>query len=81
MGTLFKLTGTATLLIGLQLFTTEITYAAKVTIPGNISRHSFLDSADASRSRQTLISDQLRINDYEPPDNGGPDNSRGSGTR
>lgn len=81
MSILLNLTGIATLLLGLQLFTPGIVHATEeasfsINMPSNI--YWFTPDFQSSQQR---VGNQCNHKDYEPPDKGGPDGTRGSGTR
>jgi hypothetical protein len=76
-----RLTSLATLLIGLQLFAPKIVDAkVEFILPNKIaSNQSFVASNSNNSQRLTPI--PQASSDFLPPDNGGPDMTRGSGTR
>lgn len=76
-----RLTGIATLLIGLQLFSSKMV-DAKVEIGvfnNTSSNQSFVTSNTFGSQRLNQVAPSST--DFEAPDNGGPDNTRGCGTR
>jgi hypothetical protein len=76
-----RLTSIAALLISLQLFSLKI-FETKVdvSLPNNISLNQSSITLNSNGSqRLALIAQPNR--DFEPIDNGGPENTRGSGTR
>lgn len=81
MRTSFCLIGITTLLIGLHLFSPKlVNTAVEPSQTNNIpSSQSFVASKVKGSQRLSLIANSSR--DFEPPDNGGPDITRGSGTR
>jgi len=76
-----RFTGIAILLIGLQLLSPKILNAkVELGLPNIISSTpSFVAVND--NSSPTLNQIAQGSSDFDPPDNGGPDNTRGSGTR
>lgn len=81
MSTYFRLTSTVVLLVGLQLLTAEVSNATqKLSLTNDISaqRLMVIDRVEALPVIETsLQADET----YNPPKNGGPRTSRGSGTR
>jgi len=76
-----RLTGIATLLIGLLLFSQKVV-DAKVKFDGNhgiTSKTLFVASNPKVSEWQALVNPVNQ--EFEPLDNGGPGNTRGSGTR
>jgi hypothetical protein len=76
-----RLTGIATLLIGLQLFSSKMV-DAKVEIGvfnNTSSNQSFVTSNTFGSQRLNQVAPSST--DFEAPDNGGPDTTRGCGTR
>lgn len=75
-----RLTSIATLLIGLQLFAPKL-----IDAQGELSSLTSSSSAVASSGSTFQGSNQANLSsfskEFNPPDNGGPDNTRGSGTR
>lgn len=75
-GKFLRLTSVATLVVGVQLLTPGIAEAATVTsspFPANILRSQF------NEARSPRLN--LRINGYQPPDNGQPGDTGDTGTR
>lgn len=79
----FCFIGTTILLIGLQLLSpklantkVELSHSHTNNIPSN---QSFVASKVKGSQRASLIANTSQ--GFEPPDNGGPDITRGSGTR
>jgi hypothetical protein len=78
-----RLSSIATLLIGLQLFAPKL-IDAQVKLSSLTSSSSNSSVVASSESTlQGLKQDNLSSfsKEFDPPDNGGPDNTRGSGTR
>lgn len=76
-----RFTGIASLLIGLQLFNLKIVAPkAGFNQGNNILFHQTLMVSN-STSEQGFAQTNQFGSDFEPRDNGGPDNTRGSGTR
>jgi hypothetical protein len=71
----------ASLLIGLQLFSPKIV-APKLAIiqSNNTSSHQSFVASNSNNSQAIPLLANFG-DDFEPPDNGGPDYTRGSGTR
>jgi hypothetical protein len=81
MSIYLRLTGIATLLIGLQLLSPKL-IQTKVTLNllnNNTSDHSFI--ASSNNLGKDISNGQSRAGDFIPPDYGHPNNTRGSGTR
>jgi len=78
-----RLTSIATLLIGLQLFAPKLIDAQGEL--GSLTSSSSNSSVVASSGSRVQGSNQANLSsfskEFDPPDNGGPDNTRGSGTR
>jgi hypothetical protein len=75
------LTGIASLLIGLQLLNPKIVVpTVELSQANNISSHQSLVISDTTNSQEFNRIAHLG-KDFEPRDNGGPDYTRGSGTR
>lgn len=73
--------GIATLLIGSQLFNLTLVEAKlDLTLASNISLNQGL-VASSSKNSQMLNQTTPSNSGFEPPDNGGPDNTQASGTR
>lgn len=79
MSNYFRLTGTATLLIGLQLFSPQMVSASiNPTLPNNSPSNSFWNAAKT----QNLLKSAGEAKAFEPKDNGPPPNDgAGAGTR
>ena len=78
-----SVTSIATLLIGLQLFAPKLIDAS-----GNLSsltlsssNSSVIASSDSTAPTFNQANLTSFSKEFDPPDNGGPDNTRGSGTR
>ncbi len=68
----------ATLLIGLQVLNpTIVETKVEIRLSSNISSNQFLVAASGNDSQMLAQSNS----GFEPPDNGGPDKTQGSGTR
>lgn len=82
MGICFRLTSIATLLLGLQLLSPKMlsSQAEFSLLHNNTSNHLFLASSSIG-SRDLAVIEQSYQEDFIPPDNGHPKNTRGSGTR
>lgn len=75
------LTGIATLLIGSQLFNLTLVEAKlDISLASNISSNQVL-VAFSSNGSQMLDQIAQSNSGFEPPDNGGPDDTQASGTR
>jgi hypothetical protein len=82
MRTCLRLIGIASLLIGFQLFSSKlITSKVKLSLVNN--NISFQQSFVASNTNDSGRFERINqfSKDFEPRDNGGPDHTRGSGTR
>lgn len=76
-----RLSGIASLLIGLQLLAPKIVIpTVEMSQANNISSHQSLVTSATTNSREFNQMAHLS-KDFEPRDNGGPDYTRGSGTR
>ena len=74
-------TGIATLIIGLQLFTsTLIDVNWKLGLTNNVSSNSSFVASNSKDSPMVALMNPSN-HSFHPPDNEGPDNTRGSGTR
>ena len=82
MGICLRLTSLATLLLGLQLLNPKIlpTQGKFSLLQNNPSNHLLLASSSIG-SRDLALIEQFNQEDFIPPDNGHPQNTRGSGTR
>lgn len=82
MGTSLRLTSTAILLIGLQVFSLEKACATSQPsiLPGSAVSQRVLAAEAGGLHRNTLVA-QSSTGEYEPPPNGGPGTSGGAGTR
>jgi hypothetical protein len=82
MSICLRLTSIATLLVGLQLLNPDLlpTKAALNLLNNNSSNHVVIAS-NSNNSGEYTFSEQSRLDDFIPPDNGHPNNTRGSGTR
>lgn len=79
MDIFLRLTGTVTLLIGLEILSPYV-YAAKAhSLSTNIPSNTFLVSFAGDPCLKNRPGKANK--DYIPPDNGGPSRSQGSGTR
>ena len=77
----FRITSIATLLIGLQLFSLKLVDSqGTLDLTNNNSLNQSLISSNTN-SDQKLDTSPLTRSDFQPHVNGGPDNTRGSGTR
>ncbi|NEQ22419.1 MAG: hypothetical protein F6K28_25190 [Microcoleus sp. SIO2G3] len=78
-----RLTSIATLLIGLQLFTPKLIDAPGKLSPLTLSSsNSSVIASSGSTSQGLQLANLTSFSkEFDPPDNGGPDNTRGSGTR
>lgn len=81
MRTSFCFTGILTLLIGLHLFSPKLIHPqGENGLTNNTPlNHSFI--SDNGNGSQLLNQITQESSDFEPPNNAGPDNTRGSGTR
>jgi hypothetical protein len=71
----------ATLLIGLHVLNpTIVETKVEISLSSNISSNHFLVAASGNDS-QMLAQIAQSNSGFEPPDNGGPDKTQGSGTR
>ena len=76
------LTGIATLLIGLQLFSPALVDAnVKLGLSHPVASNSSSSLASAPQNLPNLVLLQASNPSFNPPNNGGPDYSRASGTR
>jgi len=77
-----RLTSLATLLIGLQLLSPKMfsTQVATSLLNNNSLNYSLIASNSKAVQGWDLI-EQASSEDFIPPDNGHPNNTRGSGTR
>jgi hypothetical protein len=82
MYTYLRFTSIATLLIGLQLFSPKMLQTkAELGIPNsNASNYSYIAS-NSHISQELALGEATSSEDFTPPDNGHPNNTRGSGTR
>jgi hypothetical protein len=81
MSVCLRLASVATLLIGLQLFSPKMVEAkVETNLSNNVPANQLLAVAN-SRVLQGLDETAQAKRKFEPPDNGGPDNTQGSGTR
>lgn len=82
MSICLRLTSLATLLVGLQLLNPKLlpTKTTLNLLNNNSSNHAFIASNSNNSGKYTL-SGQSRLDDFIPPNNGHPNNTRGSGTR
>ncbi len=81
MSVCLRLASVATLLIGLQLFSPKMVEAkVETNLSNNVPANQLLAVAN-SRVLQRLDETAQAKRKFEPPDNGGPDNTQGSGTR
>lgn len=82
MGICLRLTSIATLLLGLQLLSPKMlpTQAEFSRPHNNTSNHLLLTSSNIG-SRDLLGLEQSYPEEFIPPNNGHPHNTRGSGTR
>jgi hypothetical protein len=78
-----RLTSIATLLIGLQLFAPKLIDAqGKLSSLDQSSSNSSVVASSGGTSQGLKQANLSSFNgEFNPPDNGGPDNTRGSGTR
>lgn len=76
------LTGIATLLIGLQLFSPAIVDAnVKLGLSHPVASNSSSSLASHTQDLPSFVRLQAPSPSFNPPNNGGPDYSRASGTR
>lgn len=76
-----RLTGIASLLIGLQLFSPKLVDTqVKLSQINNVSSNQLVAVSNTNGAQRIDLSNQFS-KDFNPPDNSGPDNTRGSGTR
>jgi hypothetical protein len=77
-----RFTSIATLLIGLQLFSPKMLQTkAELGIPNtNTQKYSYIAS-NSYVSQELALGEEISSEDFTPPDNGHPNNTRGSGTR
>jgi hypothetical protein len=77
-----RLTSIATLLIGLQLLSPKMfpIQAEHHPLNNNSSNYASLAS-NSNNSKEFSLIQQSATEDFTPPDNGYPNNTRGSGTR
>lgn len=82
MGICLRLTSIATLLLGLQLLSPKMLpiQAEFSLLQNNTSNHLLLASSSIGLQDLAMI-EQSNQEDFTPPDNGHPKNTRGSGTR
>jgi hypothetical protein len=76
-----RLTGIASLLIGLHLFSLKLADTqVELSQINNVSPNQLVAASNTNGSQRIDLSNQFS-KDFNPPDNSGPDNTRGSGTR
>jgi hypothetical protein len=76
-----RLTGIASLLIGLHLFSPKLADTqVELSQINNVSPNQLVAVSNTNGSQRIDLSNQFS-KDFNPPDNSGPDNTRGSGTR
>ena len=76
-----RLTGIASLLIGLHLFSLKLADTrVELSQINNVSPNQLVAASNSNGSQRIALSNQFS-KDFNPPDNSGPDNTRGSGTR
>lgn len=82
MSICLRLTGLATLLVGLQLLNPKLlpNKTAFLLLNNNFSSQAVIASNSHNFGYHTFNS-QSNFTDFIPPDNGHPNNTRGSGTR
>jgi hypothetical protein len=81
MCTCYRFTGIATLIIGLQLFSsTLIDMTWEFGFNNTVSSHSSLVASTSNDSSRVALINPSN-HSFNPPDNQGPDITRGSGTR
>lgn len=81
MCTYLRLTGITTLLISLQLFSPKLADTqVELNQSNNILSNQLVAVSNTNGSQRIDLSNQFS-KDFNPPDNSGPDNTRGSGTR
>ena len=82
MSICLRLTSIAALLIGLQLLIPKVspTQAEHHLLNNNSLNHASIAS-NINNSKEFNLIQQSTREDFTPPDNGHPNNTRGSGTR